>query len=163
MNSLMNRKTSRECTESLWYLFFASTVGLLGTPIFTAMLMVVVGYAVGEPGVEMANAFLDRHLPSFMESAGHFYLAGIAGMALLFGFRPENAGLLFTRIDRLVPPPVIDVTRRLFTSITRNISVAVAWIYSVQMCLRVPVHRPNRTGLNRASNLAGAVPRLEYE
>ena len=115
MNSLMNRKTGRECTESLWYLFFASTVGLLGTPIFTAMLMIVVGYTLGEPGAQMANTFLDNHLPAFMESAGHFYLAGVAGMALLFGFRPENAGLLFTRIDQLVPLPVIDVSRRLFS------------------------------------------------
>lgn len=161
MNSLMNRKTSRECTESLWYLFFASTVGLLGTPIITAILMVVVGYAVGEPGIEMANMFLDSHLPSFMESAGHFYLAGIAGLALLFGFRAENASLLFTRIDRLLTPSVIDATRRQITSISRLTSIVVAWTYSAQMCHRVPIHRPSRTGLDRASNLAGAVPRLE--
>ena len=161
MNSLMNRKTSRECTESLWYLFFASTGGLLGTPIITAILMVVVGYAVGEPGVDMANMFLDNHLPSFMESAGHFYLVGITGLALLFGFRAENAGLLFTRIDRLWIRPVIDATRRLFTSITQLASMVVAWTYSAQMCHRVPIHRTSRTGLDRASNLAGAVPRLE--
>ena len=161
MNSLMNRKTSRECTESLWYLFFASTVGLLGTPIITAILMVVVGCAVGEPGIDMANMFLDKHLPSFTESAGHFYLAGIAGLALLFGFRAENASLLFTRIDRLLVLPVIDAIRRLITTITQLASMAVAWTYSVQMCHRVPIHRPSRTGLDRASNLAGAVPRLE--
>ena len=75
------------------------------------------GYAVGEPGVDMANMFLDNHLPSFMESAGHFYLAGITGLCLLFGFRAENSGLLFTRIDRLWIRPVVDATRRLFTSI----------------------------------------------
>lgn len=161
MNSLLTRKTSRQCTESLWFLFFASTIGLLGTPIITAFLMVVVGYAVGEPGIDMANTFLDNHFPSFMESAGRFYLAGIAGLAMLFGFRAENACLLFARLHRLLIPPAFDATRLLLTSVTRHRSMVVAWLYSVQMCHRVPIHRTSRTGLDRASNLAGAVPRLE--
>ena len=157
----MDRKACRECSEVLRFLFFASTIGLLGTPLLTALLMALSGFALGEPGIDMARTFLDGTLLSFSKSVGCFYLVGAAGLVLLIGFRAENADLLFTRIDRLLALPVIDVIRRLFASITRLTSMVVACIYSVQMCRRVPIHRKSRTGLYRASNLAGAVPRLE--
>ena len=97
----MDRKASRECSEVLRFIFLASTIGLLGTPLLTAILMALSGFALGEPGIDMARTFLDSTLLSFSKSVGCFYLVGIAGLVLLFGFRAENADLLFTRIDRL--------------------------------------------------------------
>ena len=161
MNSIMDRKARRECSEVLRFLFFASTIGLLGAPLLTALLVALLGFAFGEPGIDMASKFLDSSLLSFLKAAGCFYLVGLAGLALLFGFRAENTDLLLTRIDRLLEQPIIDAIRRLFTLINRDTSVVIASTYSVQMCHRVPIHRPSRTGLNRASNLAGFTPQVE--
>ena len=80
----MDRKACRECSEVLRFLFFASTIGLLGTPLFTALLMALSGLALGEPGIDMARTFLDSTLLSFSKSVGCFYLVGIAGLVLLF-------------------------------------------------------------------------------
>ena len=111
----MNRKTSRECAGVLRFLSFAATAGLLGPPLLTALLLALLGFAVGAPGIDLANTFLDSTLPSFANSAGCFYLAGLAGLVLLFGFRAENSDLLFARIDRLLALPAIDAIRRSFT------------------------------------------------
>ena len=105
MNPLMNSKTSRECAEVLRFLFFAPTAGLLGTPLLTALLLALLGLAIGAPGVDLANTFLDSTLLSFTKSAGCFYLPGLAGLVLFFSFRADNSQLLFVRIDRLLVMP----------------------------------------------------------
>ena len=155
---------ARRDFRDLIKLWFGCAIAMgVAFPIIAALALAWVGFAMGASPSDLAWTFLrDSQEPMLLAvSALHFF--GIIAVFIGYGFVVEMSSLLFSDGGALLAA-LIAVSAALvglaFRAAALRVPLGIAARRAV-FALGIPTFRPSRAGLLRASNPAGAVPRLE--
>ena len=163
MVSIFSSDIRREFPNLLKWWFGCAIVMGAAFPLIAAVSLGAVGYAMGLSAPDVAWAFLrDSQEPMLMAVGGlHFF--GMVAVFIGYGFAVEISSLLFSG-GGLLLAALLAVSASLIGMAFSAAAFRVEFGASArraEAALRFPAFRPSRAGLLRASNPAGAVPRLE--
>ena len=163
MISIFHSDVRREF-RSIIKLWFGCAIAMgVAFPIIAAFALAWVGFAMGASPSDLAWTFLrDSQEPMLLAvSALHFF--GVVAVFVGYGFGVEISSLLFSGGGSILAA-LIAVSAALiglaFRAATLRVELGIA-ARRADFALGFPTFRPSRAGLLRASNPAGAVPRLE--
>ena len=166
MISVFSSDIRREFPNLLkWWFGCAIAMGV-AFPLIAAVSLGALGYAMGLSAPDVAWAFLrDSQEPMLMAVAG-LHLFGVVAVFIGYGFVVEISSLLFSGGGSMLVSLIVLSVSLAALAASRAVAIRVspsagAAVRRAEFALGFPAFRPSRAGLLRASNPAGAVPRLE--
>ena len=165
MVSIFNSDIRREFPNLLKWWFGCVAVMGVAFPLIAAVSLGALGYAMGLSAPDVAWTFLrDSQEPMLMAVAG-LHLFGVVAVFIGYGFVVEISSLLFSGGGSMLVSLIVLSVSLAALAASRAVAIRAAPSGGMPrfagFALGFPAFRPSRAGLLRASNPAGAVPRLE--
>lgn len=166
MISIFSSDIRREFPNLLKWWFGCAAVMGVAFPLIAAVSLGALGYAMGLSAPDVAWTFLrDSQEPMLMAVAG-LHLFGVVAVFIGYGFVVEISSLLFSGGGSMLVSLIVLSVSLAALAASRAVAIRVstsagAAARRAEFALGFPAFRPSRAGLLRASNPAGAVPRLE--
>ena len=166
MISVFNSDIRREFPNLLKWWFGCAAVMGVAFPLIAAVSLGALGYAMGLSAPDVAWAFLrDSQEPMLMAVAG-LHLFGVVAVFIGYGFVVEISSLLFSGGGSMLVSLIVLSVSLAALAASRAVAIGVSPSgvmprFAGFALGLFPAFRPSRAGLLRASNPAGAVPRLE--